>query len=213
MERVQDSAFLFLIFENVNNYRCIELSSLTYVEDESDFFFDQRNKILIASSNIMLKMLLSASSWIFLFKCTCSFPRSHTVKLHNNIKYFMLKKSESKSKFMYHIWDKVLGFLFYWMRFKQYRKITSSFNCYLQMPPEAAVIHTHASVSQYSQSEHRRQQLISQSECAGDSQSGHTAYSISQSQSGQSSSISQSEYWVCNLSQSGLGVSISAISN
>ena len=169
MEGVQGSAFLFLTLENMNNYRCIELSSLTYVEDESDFFFYQRNKILITSSIIMLKMLLSASSWIFLFKCTCSFPRSHTVKLHNNIKYFMLKKSESKSKFMYHIWDKILGFLFYWMCFK-HRKIISSLNSYLQMPPEAAIIHTHASVSHYRQSEHRKQQLISQSERAGDSQ-------------------------------------------
>ena len=203
MEGVQGSAF-FLIFENMNNYRCIELSSLTYVEDESDFFFDQHNKILISLSNIMLKMLLSASSWIFLFKCTCSFPRSHPVKLHNNIKYFMLKKSESKYQ--------ILGFLFYWMCFK-HRKIISSFNCYLQMPPEAAIIHTYASVSHYSQSKHRKQQLISQSERAGDSQSGSTTYSISQSESGQSSSVSQSEHWVCSVSQSGLGVSISAISN
>ena len=161
-------------------------------------------------------MLLSVSacSWIFLFKCTCSFPRPHTVKLHNNIKYFMLKRVNQNQNLCTILYGmKILGFLFYWMCFKHYRKIISSFNSYLQMPPEAAVIHTHASVSHYSQSEHRKQQLISQSERAGDSQSGSTTYSISQSESGQSSSISQSEHWVNSVSQSGLGVSISAISN
>ena len=107
---------------------------------------------------------------------------------------------------------KILGFLFYWMCFK-HRKIISRFDSYLQMPPEAAIIHTHASVSHYSQSEHRKQQLISQSERAGDSQSGSTTYNISLSESGQSSSVSQSEHWVCSVSQSGLGVSINAISN
>ena len=135
------------------------------------FFVDQRNKILILSSNIMLKMLLSAStcSWIFLFKCTCSFPRSHTVKQHNNINISCWKRVNQNQNLCTIYELKISGFLFYWMCFK-HRKIISSFNSYLQMPPEAAVIHTHASVSHYSQSEHRKQQLISQSERAGDSQ-------------------------------------------
>ena len=172
MERVQGSAFLFLIFENVNNYRCIELSSLTYVEDESDFslinairYSSCRPTLCLRCYSMHLHVVESLYS-----NAHVPFPAliQWNYTIISNISCW---KNVNQNQNLCTIYEmKILGFLFYWMRFKQHRKITSSFNCYLQMPPEAAVVHTHASVSHYSQSEHRKQQLISQSERAGDSQ-------------------------------------------